>query len=146
MPMWRLQWHERMLIYCSFRNYFSFKKVQPFSAILSIILFHSQCVKRSSPGQNGRHFAADISKCIFMNEMFCIWIRISMKFVPKRPIDNKSALVQVMAWRRTGDKPLPEPMLTQFTDTYMQHKGEMYVVHSKDICPLDLVCWGFGTV
>ena len=29
-------------------------------------------------------------------------------------MDNKSVLVQVMAWRQTGDKPLPEPMLTQF--------------------------------
>ena len=30
-----------------------------------------------------------------------------------------------MAWRQIGDKPLYEPMLTQFTDAYMQHKGEM---------------------
>ena len=37
------------------------------------------------------------------------------------PIDNKSVLVQVMAWRRTGDKPLPEPMLDEFTDAYMRH-------------------------
>ena len=29
---------------------------------------------------------------------------------------NKAAIVQVMAWRRTGDKPLPEPMRTQFND------------------------------
>ena len=62
------------------------------------------------------NFADDIFKCIFMNETFCISIRISLKFVPKGPIDNKPALVQVMAWRRTGDKPLPEPTLTQFTD------------------------------
>ena len=48
-------------------------------------------------------------------------IQISLKFVPKCPIHKKSALVQVMAWRRTGDKPLPEPMLTQFTGAYMQH-------------------------
>ena len=34
-------------------------------------------------------------------------------------MDNKPALVQVMAWRRTGDKPLPELMLIQFTDAYM---------------------------
>ena len=33
-------------------------------------------------------------------------------FVPKGPIDNKWALVQIMDCRRTGDKPLPEPMLT----------------------------------
>ena len=55
-----------------------------------------------------------------MNEMFCIQIRISMKFVPKGPIDNKSVLVQVIAWHRTGDKPLSEPMLTQFTDAYVR--------------------------
>ena len=56
-----------------------------------------------------------------MNENVIICIQISLKFVPKIPIDNKSALVQVMALHRTGDKPLPEPMLTQFTDGYMQH-------------------------
>ena len=48
-----------------------------------------------------------------------------MKFVTKGPSDNKTALVQVMAWRRTGDKPLPEPMPAQFTDAYMRHKGGM---------------------
>ena len=47
--------------------------------------------------QNGRHFADDIFKCIFMNEKFCIFIRISLKFVPKGPIDNRPALVQIMA-------------------------------------------------
>ena len=40
---------------------------------------------------------------------------ISMKLVSDGPIDSKSVLAQVMAWRRTGDKPLSEPMLTQFT-------------------------------
>ena len=45
-----------------------------------------------------------------MNEKFRILIQISLKFVPKGPIDNKSALVQVMAWRRSGDKPLSEPI------------------------------------
>ena len=33
-------------------------------------------------------------------------------FVHKSPIDNLAALVQVMAWRQTGDKPLPEQMLS----------------------------------
>ena len=36
---------------------------------------------------------------------------IEFLFVPKSPIENKPELVQVMAWRRTGDKPLPEPLL-----------------------------------
>ena len=60
-----------------------------------------------------------------MNEKFCISIRISLKFVPKGLINNKSALAQAVAWRRTGDKPLPEPMLTQFTNAYMRYNGEM---------------------
>ena len=51
-----------------------------------------------------------------------ILIKISLKFVPKGPIDNDSlALVQVMAWRRIGIQPLSEPMLTRFTDAYMLH-------------------------
>ena len=52
-----------------------------------------------SPRQNGRYLISDIFKCIFMNENFCILIRISLKFVRKGPIDNTLALVQVMAWR-----------------------------------------------
>ena len=58
---------------------------------------------------------------IFLNENDRILIGISLKFVPRSPIDNKSTLVQVMAWRRTGDKPLPEPMLTQLADAYMRY-------------------------
>ena len=73
----------------------------------------------SLPGQNGRHFADDIFRCIFLNEKFCILILISLEFVPKGPIDDDSALVQVMAWHQTGNKSLPEPMLTKFNDSYM---------------------------
>ena len=63
------------------------------------------------PRQNRRHFADDIFKCIFLNENVWIAIKISLKFVPKGPINNISALVQIMAWRRPGDKPLSEPMM-----------------------------------
>ena len=69
--------------------------------------------------------ADEIFKCIFLNENDWIPNRISLKFVPRNPIANKPALVQVMAWRRAGDKPLPEPMLIQFTDAYLRHQGEM---------------------
>ena len=34
---------------------------------------------------------------------------------------SKTALICIMAWGQIGDKPLSEPMLTQFTDAYMQH-------------------------
>ena len=62
----------------------------------------------------------EIFKSIF-NESVWISITISLKFVPKGRIDYKSALVQVMAWHRTGEKPLPESMLTKFIDAYMRH-------------------------
>ena len=65
------------------------------------------------------NLADDIFKCISLNEKFCILIQISLKYFPRGPEDNKSALVQVMACRRTGDKPLLEPMHTQFTNTYI---------------------------
>ena len=63
------------------------------------------------PRQNGRHFADDIFKCIFLNENVWIPIEISLKFIPKGPINNIAALFQIMAWRRSGDKPLSEPMM-----------------------------------
>ena len=65
--------------------------------------------------------ADNIFKCIFLNENYIIPIQISLKFVPRSPIDNKLALVQVMAWCQIGGKPLPEPVMAQFTDAYMRH-------------------------
>ena len=56
--------------------------------------------------------ADDIFKYISMNGNDKIPIPLSLKRVPRSQFDNKPALVQVMAWRRTGDKPLPEQMLT----------------------------------
>ena len=63
------------------------------------------------PRQNGHHFPDDNFKCIFLNENVWIWIKISLKFVPKGLINKIPALVQVMAWCRPGAKPLSEPML-----------------------------------
>ena len=63
------------------------------------------------PRQNGRRFPDDIFKCIFMNENVWILIKISLKFVPKGPINDIPSLVQIMAWRRSGGKPLSEPIM-----------------------------------
>ena len=65
------------------------------------------------PGQNGRHFADDIFNFIFLNENIWTPIKISLKFVPKGPINNIPALVLMMAWRRPGDKPLSEPVMVR---------------------------------
>ena len=60
--------------------------------------------------QNGH----DIFKYIFLNENVWISLKISLKCVPKVRIKNIPALVQIMAWRRPGDKPLSEPMLVSW--------------------------------
>ena len=69
------------------------------------------CFNSLRPGLNRRPFADDIFKCIFLNENAWISLEISLKFVRKVQIDNIPALVQIMAWRRPGDKPLSEPMM-----------------------------------
>ena len=65
------------------------------------------------PRQNGRNFPDKIFRCIFLNENVWISIKISLKFVPDSPINNIPALVQIMAWRRQGDKPFSEPMMVR---------------------------------
>ena len=47
--------------------------------------------------------------------VLCIWILISLMFLPCGLIDQ-SALFQEMAWHWRGNKPLPKPMMTQFND------------------------------
>ena len=61
--------------------------------------------------QDDHRFADDIFKRIFLNEKVLIHIKISMKFVPQGSINNKRALAQIMAWPRTGAKPLSEQMV-----------------------------------
>ena len=56
------------------------------------MVFYSTFVN-SPPRQNGRHFEDDIFRCIFVDEKFCILIKISIKFVPKGQIDNNPVLV-----------------------------------------------------
>ena len=84
------------------------------------------------PRRNGQHFANDIFKHIFFHENVWISITISLEFVPKGPINNILALVQIMAWRRPGDKPLSEPLLvsllTHICVTRPQWVKEMHSV------------------
>ena len=51
-------------------------------------------------GKRGLHFADDIFKHIFLNENGRIPIKISLKSVPKGPINTIPALVQTMAFTR----------------------------------------------
>ena len=51
-----------------------------------------------------------------MSAYWCVMLHISFKFVFNGPTDKKSSLVQVRSWHHTGNKPLPEPMMTGFTE------------------------------
>ena len=64
--------------------------------------------------QNDLHFADDIFKCILLNENVSLLLKISLTFVPKGPNNNIPSLVQIMAWRHPGDKPIFEPMMVSF--------------------------------
>ena len=64
-----------------------------------------------SPRQNGRSFADEIWKCIFLNEDMWTSINISLRLDSKVQIDNIPALIQIMVWRRSDDKPLSEPIM-----------------------------------
>ena len=82
-------------------------------AILLHIRTEDVQVNTLRPKQNDHLSADDIFECIFFNENVCFSIKISLKFVPKGLINNIPALVQIMAWRQLGDKPLSEPMMVR---------------------------------
>ena len=65
------------------------------------------------PSQNNRHFPEDVFKCISFIENIWISIKISLKFVPKGPINNIPALVQIRARCRPGDEPLFAAMMVR---------------------------------
>ena len=98
-----------------------------YMVVLWFVLLGQMSVPNSSlPGQNGRHFADKIFKCIFLNEKFRILFQISLKLVPKGLIDNMSALVQEMACCQT--------ILTQFIDAYMWHQGKWVNGFVRSFC------------
>ena len=68
------------------------------------------------PRQNDPPFKDDILQYIFLNENIWMEFKISLKFVSKGLINYIAALVQIMAWRRPGDK---------FTDAYVRHSASM---------------------
>ena len=70
-----------------------------------------QYIKTMRLSQDGRHFADNIFQCIFLNENVSILIKISLNFVPRGPVNNIPALVQIMAWCWPGDKPLSESVM-----------------------------------
>ena len=75
---------------------------------INLTLVSTELTHPPPPKQCGRNSTDDIFKCIFMIQICVFWSNFK--------IDNKAELFQVMIWRRTRHKPLPETMLIQFTD------------------------------
>ena len=48
-----------------------------------------------------------------------------MTFVPQSQINNIPALIQITPWHRSGDKPLSEPIMAQFTNAHMRQSVSM---------------------
>ena len=94
------------------------------------------------PRQNGRLFADDTFKRIFLKENILISIKMSLKFIPKGLINNMPALVLTMAWRRPSDKPLSGPMLVRSL-THICVTRPQWVKHCislQSCCPTMLSC------
>ena len=105
---------EELLIHSHFLSFLNFDMVQEVEIVPGWTQgVFSLTVNTLRPRQNGPHFQDDIFKCISLNENVWISIKISLKFVPKGPINNIPALVQIMAWRRPGDKPLSGPVMVR---------------------------------
>ena len=96
------------------------------------------------PRQDGRHFADDSFKFIFLNEYVLISMKISLEFVPKGPINNIPALVQIMAWRRLGDKPLSEPMMESLPTHICVTRPQWVNTESVPCLNTKTVFWGMG--
>ena len=79
----------------------------------------------SEANANGHHLVNDIFKPIFLYENCCDLIQYSLQFAPESSIDNRPALVQMLAWHQTGDQPLPTQMMAYSTDAYISHSASM---------------------
>ena len=79
-----------------------------------------------------------------------IWFQISLKFVPKGPVDNKPALVQIMAWLANSRQAIVWKNADPVHDAYMRHWGgdelTLVVLHDNimawDICRITGPLWG----
>ena len=80
-------------------------------------IFWLQGAETVWPPYSGRHFQ--------MKEKVWTLIIISLKLVSEGPINNMPALDQIIAWCRSGDKPLSKPLMGWFGDAYMRLSASM---------------------
>ena len=68
------------------------------------------------------------SSSFFMKTVIFFFIKIALKYVPNGPINNDPVLVQIMAWHKTGNKPLSEPMMA-YLETHICIIGSDELIH-----------------
>ena len=107
---------------------------------METVIHRCNSIKSLRPRLNRRPLADDIFKWIFFNENVWISIKIALKFVPKGLINNIPALVQIMAWRRPGDKPLSEPMMVSLLTHICVTRPQWVIIslHCEEV--YDRVC------
>ena len=114
--------------------YRSFNPSQQFTQCFTL-------VNSMRPRPNRSHFADDVFKCNFLNENVWIPIKISLKFVPKGPMNIIPPLFQIMAWRRPGDKPLSETMMVRLP-THLCVTRPQWVKCDVELISLNQICYG----
>ena len=72
---------------------------------MSIVSFCKKIYPLTHSGQDKMDAISQTTffKCTFVNENVRISIEISLKFVPKGPVNNIPALVPIMAWCRPSN-------------------------------------------
>ena len=80
---------------------------------------------------DGCHFTDNIFKYIILNENVWISTDILLKFIPKGLIDNTAALVQIMAWRRSGAMPLSESTRTTRMPAFWDTPHRPMITHTS---------------
>ena len=108
--MWPPSWFRERLV-SKYKNSYHTSQEQVGPGRTTTKILWSTLINTLRPRQNGRRFADDTFKRIFLNENVRISIKLSLKFVPKGAVNNNPSLVHMMAWCRSGDKPLSEPMM-----------------------------------
>ena len=111
----------------------------------SVFTIHILLLTHLPPPPSSPDKMAAVSQTIFSEAYYAYYICVFdwnfTDFFPKRPNDNNQALVLIMAWRRIGDKPLSELILTQFTNAYMRHQGGMSCIRVLvTTCDLTELC------
>ena len=116
----RLQWNSKCVWKCHLQNISHFVPTSLGWCRYSQVLFYHGYLSHWVQDKMAAIFQTTISNGFSWTKSSYFDVSFTeVCFVPKDPIDNEPSLVQIMAWRRTGDKPLSEPMMALFTDAYV---------------------------